>query len=905
MIIKVWNCGSESASNFIEVASIFCKIEEFADLDQLLESLDDGDIIFVDYDFKKRDIEKAIKTIRSNGRDIYIMMAANSMSPKQLSKHQKGKYVADLYLKTPLINSFFEAVLIANFDYEPTDVSNLINIVKKPKVESVPVDSKKSDEDESENEDVLHSGDSIKNLVSQLKLEEAEEVEEELILSATDSNIDFNLNSNNEEVLNEMQEQQLSPRALDLSEQIQAKFDKAYVRHREATEILKQIEKEENEERNRPKAEISLDEDDALSLNFGTSEVSLLMDTDGFDLGEDILNLDDNGEREKSEGVPFLTFAPENGQSYGDDPSIPEEGDLEYPDLSKSELIEKEAAMAEKKPKSDEIIMEDVGEIQLQEVEESVDVGLSELSMDLEALEIDTSSAEGPETLEVDSGDLDLGDVEELSLDAGNTSEAVTIEDVSEINLGEDILDIDEKDSSDAAQEVESDLILDEVEVVQEAPATLKKEEDYSTGVSLIDESIVDELNLSEDDSSDKILNLGEETDLTEDSEELSFGTNEEDVSKGLEFTMTHERELSDEDLELPESSLNMLEDLDENLEFENPEEEELIEEEPIEEELSAVETSLETQNVEAVVDKNLDFDISSAEEVDSFDQLDEPLPKMPDISMSESFQEKMDEIDEMLLDEDENPEIDTEESTTLGEDLVLTEAKTETVAKILNTPSLDVMKEHQEVARMKDSELERLGETINALREDREALLKRIDDLELSKDEERKELLNLRSQLDEKKIELTLMRKRSNQQVEELKYQLNLVTEKKAFIEEKNKQQEMEIEKLSKRVKIDIGKVKNREKELESKLELLRADASVQIRNRDQKILELKRKIDTMEFDMETMQAKEKTTISDNSLLEEKMGKVIGILKSTLGELEEDSQMAKALKEVKKSLDV
>ena len=64
----------------------------------------------------------------------------------------------------------------------------------------------------------------------------------------------------------------------------------------------------------------------------------------------------------------------------------------------------------------------------------------------------------------------------------------------------------------------------------------------------------------------------------------------------------------------------------------------------------------------------------------------------------------------------------------------------------------------------------------------------------------------------------------------------------------------ENEYENLNRKVRVDITKVKSRENELEGKLEMLRSDADIQIRNRDQKILELKRKIDTLEFDNESI---------------------------------------------------
>lgn len=46
----------------------------------------------------------------------------------------------------------------------------------------------------------------------------------------------------------------------------------------------------------------------------------------------------------------------------------------------------------------------------------------------------------------------------------------------------------------------------------------------------------------------------------------------------------------------------------------------------------------------------------------------------------------------------------------------------------------------------------------------------------------------------------------------------------------------------------MDVNQVRKRERELEEKLSLLEEDKESQLRNRDNKILNLKRKIDTLD---------------------------------------------------------
>ena len=87
--------------------------------------------------------------------------------------------------------------------------------------------------------------------------------------------------------------------------------------------------------------------------------------------------------------------------------------------------------------------------------------------------------------------------------------------------------------------------------------------------------------------------------------------------------------------------------------------------------------------------------------------------------------------------------------------------------------------------------------------------------------------------------------------------------------------------------------------------MELLKADTETQIRNRDLKILELKRKIDTLEFDIESIQMKEQKTVDSNFAMEERMERVINTLRRAIGELENEEAPLRNLEALKKNLDV
>lgn len=114
-----------------------------------------------------------------------------------------------------------------------------------------------------------------------------------------------------------------------------------------------------------------------------------------------------------------------------------------------------------------------------------------------------------------------------------------------------------------------------------------------------------------------------------------------------------------------------------------------------------------------------------------------------------------------------------------------------------------------------------------------------------------------------EKQIEIEVIEK----QMEDLNAQLKDRTEKVRTFEAKLKLTHEEIARVKERVKVDIRKIRVREKELESQLEILKKDSAALIQARDEKILELKRKVDLLEFNMELVQEqfqKERQTADD-----------------------------------------
>lgn len=191
------------------------------------------------------------------------------------------------------------------------------------------------------------------------------------------------------------------------------------------------------------------------------------------------------------------------------------------------------------------------------------------------------------------------------------------------------------------------------------------------------------------------------------------------------------------------------------------------------------------------------------------------------------------------------------------------------------------------------DEESSRVQATIRQLREERENL---INQLKMQKGETREleqDNLTLKAALDETKIEVSILRKRHMVELEDMKYRLQLNEEKKAMAIEAARLSESKREKLEQRVRIDFNQVKQREKELESKLEMLSIDVDSQVQSRDQKILELRRKIDSLEFNMENVSIKEQKSEDDKRKLEDKLNKIMKTLRHSIKNLEDDIDQA------------
>lgn len=108
-------------------------------------------------------------------------------------------------------------------------------------------------------------------------------------------------------------------------------------------------------------------------------------------------------------------------------------------------------------------------------------------------------------------------------------------------------------------------------------------------------------------------------------------------------------------------------------------------------------------------------------------------------------------------------------------------------------------------------------------------------------------------------------------------------------FLESELKESKDKYSNLKDRVRRDIRKIQSREKELETRLELIKRDSETLIRERDKQVLDLKRKIDAMEYDLDLIQDRKVQAENNADKYVDKISRVAKTLQVAFGMLEEE----------------
>jgi chromosome segregation ATPase len=124
--------------------------------------------------------------------------------------------------------------------------------------------------------------------------------------------------------------------------------------------------------------------------------------------------------------------------------------------------------------------------------------------------------------------------------------------------------------------------------------------------------------------------------------------------------------------------------------------------------------------------------------------------------------------------------------------------------------------------------------------------------------------------------------------ELSELRFLNKAKTDKAKLLEGQVREASAEIERLKDRVRSDIRKIRVRERELENKLEITKKDSEAILTARENKIIELKRKLDLLEFNMDLLQDRYSREKESSTKLREKLTKAAQVVRVAEGLLEE-----------------
>lgn len=493
---------------------------------------------------------------------------------------------------------------------------------------------------------------------------------------------------------------------------------------------------------------------------------------------------------------------------------------------------------------------------------------------------------------------FDDNEEEGISLDLSKQDEGVELnDDIAEEDSGEDLFDLDDGLELDFGSSSDSE---------SEASLTAEESQDEPSSASSLDEGFSladDELDFAVHTDLDTDEDEDEEVKIKED-HQPSLSLSEDAVEKLKEID-----KILDND-SLSESSINELAEEDSlDLSLSEDDNKPYVEEEIGEISLS---TDLEDDLDFAIDESNLsddEIEVSPSAKINDEDlPLDDSAIADEDLFDSTSGTDE----DEYTLAE-ESDLLDNSEETHAGTMMIgatkISELKTPEDVDSVQNESSSLKFSHEaheedkqpnvyssppranyqsEIASF-DGDLERAAAIISELRNERDYLEKRVNELEKEKILKENSTLDMRAELSEKTIELQLIKKRHLADVNQFHVKLSEAEEAKQLAIRKNKYLEDEIKKLQTQVNFDIKKIKSRERELEDRIDLIKQDAEAQIRNRDSSIIDLKRKIDMLEFNLENAVEKDKKHIESKFELESKVDKVMQTLRNAIGVLEDD----------------
>ncbi len=604
---------------------------------------------------------------------------------------------------------------------------------------------------------------------------------------------------------------------------------------------------------------------------------------DDFDLDSNATISDRRNEIE--ENLSFSTNADED-KSEGSNNLLPGESDIDLGDLEKEvkkELIDHNPELGEEGTRTDYDNTLNL------DIQDKFDQVFSENDQRYEDQEVKMSESKKDD----DELEFEVSDPGLTMEQSNDQPESQGNEDATAVVS---LTDLGKNDIDKLAEEGEGALVLEELQSEENKVEEVELEFDTTSSINLSEIDKKDELKVSNE-------NVEEDEDLDLDSNSNALDLAPSDSEDMVLESNSVDDESDDEDDDDAPTKITNLDEFSLDAQSEDNEEAVSTKKLPSSEgleEISKTEISVDGRLGSGNDDDDDEFEeatratkLMTAASEDFINQLKQRSP-IAEQESSPSFDFNENTDTQVNADDTAKTTIGNLEDFNLGEESTeATRILPQSLASTdLGTGDFNLsQQEHnsENINIPSDDEMIRVSETIRHLREERGSVLKELNDLRRDCEIYKQENLNLKSENDELKIEIQILKKRTFKDIEEYKYQYHMAKEKKDILEDKIRNYKLEFSKLNQKVRIDLNQIKQREIELENQLEMVKKDAENQVKNRDLKILELKRNIDALEFNMENVSIKEQKAKIDKVKLEDRLGNVMKTLRSSIQMLEED----------------
>jgi len=213
-------------------------------------------------------------------------------------------------------------------------------------------------------------------------------------------------------------------------------------------------------------------------------------------------------------------------------------------------------------------------------------------------------------------------------------------------------------------------------------------------------------------------------------------------------------------------------------------------------------------------------------------------------------------------------------------------------------SPSTSDLKTLRDYVALKEKEIEIFEADLERAKEQIQVAQNKANDMDLNYHQMKNKTEEL-----EKKCEVLLkeneeLRLRREQEIGSRDQENRAKMDKISLLERKLELSEQKYEEMRERVKKDIQKIRVHEKELEARLEILKRDSETLLSAKDRKLLEFRRRIDALEYELESLTEKEKEAQEKVHFWKQRMDRVLRALRMGTSLLEGEAALEIDLEE-------